>query len=421
MSTITITTKVRIYPTPEQEVSLKKTQHGYVDGCNLVSQWVKDHHELSQKKINSALYSTIRETTGLGAQMSQSVIKTVIGTYKTIHRNNKKWSVYPKYKKHRVDLVRGRDYSLSKDGRLSIGTIDGRIKVSYTDDPSLPLHDHALGTASLVHKHGKWIMHIPVTINIDEPSDSDIGNVMGIDVGLRFLATSYDSSEKTRFYPGGEVKRRRAHYKQLRSELQKKNTRSSRKRLKTIGNRENRWMTDVNHRVSKALVKSAGDIPTLFALEDLTGIRSATETVCKKNRYHQVSWAFYQLRSMIEYKAKKNGHASIAVDPRNTSRACPKCGFTSKKNRNSNKHLFTCRSCGYSSNDDRVGAMNIHSKGIKYRMDTTVQHAVQSQGASQPPLDVPPSQGGRDSYPVCTTGQGQTPTSKHTLVCVGGG
>lgn len=412
MNTITITTKVRIYPTPEQEESLKKTQKGYVDGCNLVSQWVKDNQELSQKKINSALYSTIRENTGLGAQMSQSVIKTVISTYKTIHSDNKKWSICPRYKKHRVELVRGRDYSLIKDGRLSIGTIDGRIKIPYTENPSLPLHDYTLGTATLVHKHGKWIMHIPITINVAEVSDSDIENIMGIDVGLRFLATSYDSSGKTKFYSGKEVKRKRAHYSQLRSQLQKKNTRSSRRRLKSIGNRENRWMTDVNHQVSKALIESV-DSPTLFVLEDLTGIRSATETVCKKNRYYQVSWAFYQLRSMVEYKAQKNSHKCIAVDPRNTSRACPKCGFTSKKNRNNKKHLFTCQACNYSSNDDRVGAMNIHSKGIKYRMDTTAEHAQQLQGASQPPLDVPPSQGGRDkhTYPVNTTGQGQTPTS----------
>ena len=109
---------------------------------------------------------------------------------------------------------------------------------------------------------------------------------------------------------------------------------------------------------------------------------------------------------MIEYKAKKSGHTSIAVDPRNTSRACPKCGFTSKKNRNNKKHLFTCQSCNYSSNDDRVGAMNIHSKGIKYRMDTTSQYTGKSQGVSQPSLDVPSLQGRRDINPVCTTGQG---------------
>ena len=386
MNKLTIITKVRLYPTLEQEQILKQSQQAYVDGCNLVSPWIKENKELTQKKINNALYSTIRETTGLGAQMAQSVIKTVISTYKTIHSTQKKWSIQPKYKKHRMDLVRGRDYSLVKDNHISLGTLNGRIKVPYTDDPSLPLDKHILGTATLVHKHGKWMLHVPVTINIDEYTIDSIENVMGIDLGLRFLATSYDSSGKTRFYAGKHVKDKRAHYKELRSELQRKGTRSSRKRLKTIGNRENRWMTDVNHQVSKALVESVGNTPTLFTLEDLTGVRSATELVRKKDRYYQVSWAFYQLRTMIEYKAARLGHSTIAVDPKNTSRGCPKCGYTNKNNRNNKKHLFTCKSCNYTSNDDRIGAMNIHSKGIKYRMDTTAQYTEQSQGVSQPPL-----------------------------------
>lgn len=46
------------------------------------------------------------------------------------------------------------------------------------------------------------------------------------------------------------------------------------KRLRLIGQRENRWMSDVNHQVSKALVKSAGK-NALVVLEDLTGDRIA--------------------------------------------------------------------------------------------------------------------------------------------------
>ena len=55
-----------------------------------------------------------------------------------------------------------------KDNHLSLGTLNGRIKIPYTDDPSLPLDKHVLGTATLVHKHGKWMLHVPITINIDE-------------------------------------------------------------------------------------------------------------------------------------------------------------------------------------------------------------------------------------------------------------
>jgi putative transposase len=57
----------------------------------------------------------------------------------------------------------------------------------------------------------------------------------------------------------------------------------------------------------------------------------------------------------------------IAVDPEHTSQQCPKCGHTEKANRNKKIHLFCCKSCGYQSNDDRIGAMNLRQKGIEYR------------------------------------------------------
>jgi IS605 OrfB family transposase len=124
-------------------------------------------------------------------------------------------------------------------------------------------------------------------------------------------------------------------------------------------------MTDVNHQVSKELVEQAGS-HSLIVLEELKGIRSATERVRKCNRWMTVSWAFHQLRQMIEYKAKINKVGVIAVDPAYTSQACPKCEHIAKANRKKRSHLFTCQRCGYTSNDDRIGAMNLKRKGIEY-------------------------------------------------------
>jgi len=135
--------------------------------------------------------------------------------------------------------------------------------------------------------------------------------------------------------------------------------------LRLIGQRENRWMSDVNHQVSKALVKAAGQ-NSLLVLEDLTGLRNATEKVQLKNRYVFVSWGFYQLRQMIEYKATLNHSLTITVDPRYTSQQCPQCGHTERANRDKKNHIFTCRNCTYTSNDDRIGAMNLRNIGIEY-------------------------------------------------------
>ena len=45
---------------------------------------------------------------------------------------------------------------------------------------------------------------------------------------------------------------------------------------------------------------------------------------------------------------------------------CPICGHIEKSNRDKKLHLFTCKNCGYKSNDDRIGAMNLYRMGINY-------------------------------------------------------
>ena len=150
----------------------------------------------------------------------------------------------------------------------------------------------------------------------------------------------------------------------LRKELQQQQTPSARKRLKQIGQRENRYVTDVNHQVTKALIEN-NPKGTVFVLEDLTGVRQVTEKVQAKHRYVTVSWAYFQFKQFLSYKAKKQGMSVVTIDPRYTSQTCPKCGHTHKGNRDKKNHRFTCLSCAYKSNDDRIGAMNIYRKGIE--------------------------------------------------------
>ncbi|OWP57077.1 MAG: hypothetical protein B2I17_02645 [Thermoplasmatales archaeon B_DKE] len=56
-------------------------------------------------------------------------------------------------------------------------------------------------------------------------------------------------------------------------------------------------------------------------------------TIRKGNRYINNSWAFHQLRSFVEYKAKEAGILVIVVIPHDTSRECPVCHAIDKRNR----------------------------------------------------------------------------------------
>ena len=376
MEQMTITAKIQISATVDDKVLLDETMSVYADACNYVSDYVFRTHDLKQFSLNKVLYSELRERFGLKSQMAQSVFKTVIARYKTILENESKW-IKPSFKKPQYDLVWNRDYFLTQN-RFSVNTLNGRVKLPYFSEGMSKYFDHTIykfGTAKLVNKHGKYFLHIPVTYDVKESNISDIRNVVGIDRGINFVVATYDSKHKSGFVSGKAIKQKRANYSKLRKELQMLHTPSARRRIKAIGQRENRWMQDVNHCVSKALVKS-NPKHTLFVLEDLSGVRNATERVKTKDRYVSVSWSFYDLEQKLIYKAKQNQSSVIKVDPRYTSQCCPVCGHTEKSNRNKKIHLFTCRNCGYRSNDDRIGAMNLYRMGINYLADSQVPDTV---------------------------------------------
>jgi len=369
---MTVTVKIQLVVSAKHCKLLNSTANTYRNACNFVSEYVFKTHDLKQFSLNKELYYEIRERFKLGSQMTQSVLKAVIARYKAIQTNQHEW-IQPKFKIPQFDLVWNRDHSLSRD-YFSVNTLNGRVKLAYYAKGMEKYFDkeiYKFGTAKLVCKHNRYFLHIPVTFEVDECSDSDICNVVGVDRGINFVVATYDSKHKSGFVRGKTIKQKRGHYKNLRKQLQQVGTPSSRRRLKAIGQRENRWMQDVNHCVSKALAQN-NPKHTLFVLEDLTGIRHTTEKVRVKDRYVSVGWSFYDLEQKLIYKALKNQSKVIKVNPAYTSQCCPICGHTEKANRNKDIHFFCCKSCGYKSNDDRIGAMNLYRMGIDYLVPDTV-------------------------------------------------
>ena len=70
----------------------------------------------------------------------------------------------------------------------------------------------------------------------------------------------------------------------------------------------------------------------------------------------------FEFRRQLDYKSAWLGGYLVAVNPKNTSRTCPCCGYTAKENRQTQAN-FKCVECGYSENADVVGAMNVLRAG----------------------------------------------------------
>ena len=62
-------------------------------------------------------------------------------------------------------------------------------------------------------------------------------------------------------------------------------------------------------------------------------------------------------------KAHRTESEVLKVDVIYTSQRCPHCGRIRKENRDHKIHAYHCDKCGFTTNDDRVGAMNIWMLG----------------------------------------------------------
>jgi IS605 OrfB family transposase len=238
---------------------------------------------------------------------------------------------------------------------VSLATLEGRVIVPTVIGPYFRAKlDAARGQADLVSRKGKLYLYVTVEVPEGTPIDSE--DWLGVDLGIRNLATDSDGE----FHSGAAVEAVRERYTSLRHRLQCANTKSAKRHLRKLAGKEARFRQIENHRISKALVSKAQGTGRGIALENLHGIRDRV-TVRRKQRARHGGWAFFQLRQMVTYKALQAGVRVRVVDPRDTSRTCLQCRHIAKENRRSQSE-FRCVACGFEAHADVVGARNISSR-----------------------------------------------------------
>ena len=362
----------------------------FAQACDEISEYAFENNLMTNfASLNSELYYGIRDCFGLKAQLTQSAIHAVVARYRAVgtrlsdesfvyetddgarfrFRKGLSWLTRPiRFIAPQADLVRGRDFSFHDGGIVSVATMTGRARLKYSVRKDSRLFDPEwrVGGAKLLKKNGKWFLNVSLTKEVDELKPSDASEAVGVDMGIVNLMTAYDGKE-TAYYDGGAVRKKREKFARTRASLQKKGTKGAKRVLKRLSGRENGWMEDVNHSLSKALVDEY-EPGTLFVLEDLSGASLNERNLKSRDaggRRGLRSWSFYDLRVKIEYKARLAGSAVAVVDPRFTSQRCPCCGNVDKNARDRSKREYVCPKCGAKFNDDEVSGMNLRELGLR--------------------------------------------------------
>ena len=403
-----ITAKLKLLTMPEQFAALRQTQLVYRDALNAVSQYAFAHGKTSNvARLHKGMYITLRTRYGLPSQLACSVERQVAATYKGLwtkllknaeHRRKKitrnrfkGLDQPPHYGSPTVQYTYERDYTFQRENRVSVRTLHGRISIpyqGYARHVALIRQGASIGDAKLWYDRSKkrFYLLVSLTIDLPNPTPAQLPEMVGVDVGIRYLAVTSISKSKATFHPGSQVRHQANHYARLRKRLQQKGTRGAKRRLRRIEQRERRLKLQANHTIATQIVKQHPQ--TLIGLEHLTDIRERTirrkrrrkkngkgtkpvsPKARKANRVYS-QWSFAELQALISYKAALSGSLAIKVDADYTSKACPICGHTEDENRPGKGLLFVCQnpSCRYTLHADLIGARNVTLRTLLFRQD----------------------------------------------------
>ena len=349
MNPLAITRTVRVKLNASFE-ELKPTFDAYTNAYNLVCETGFNDRDRNGVSLHNKTYKTSRLT--LPAQLAITARMKATETLKA----KPKTCPHSKLQSIRLDA---HSYNVWFDKQeASILTCDGRKKFIFT----IPkCYERYLGwtrkSADLIARGNDIFLHMVFVTDLVIPKSRKKPKAIGIDRGINNIAVTSDRH----FYGGKQSLRVIRGYRRIRSKLQSCGSHSAKRHLAKIKGKENRFRTDTNHCISKAIVAHCNPGDTLV-LEDLKKIR----TRCKMRRAQRRelhNWAFYQLEQFLGYKAQAKGVTIAFVNAKYTSQKCSKCGHIAKSNRK-NQASFKCGHCGYTVHADLNASFNIASNHL---------------------------------------------------------
>ena len=340
---------VKLLPDKSQSSALKATLERCNAACTAIAARGFASGIFRQFDMHHMAYATTRADFGLTAQAAVRCISKVADAFKI----NK--TIAPVFRADAAQPYDDRIFRFCGPDTISIWTVEGRIKIKFVaGQKQRDMLAFRKGEADLCFVRGKW--YLACTCEIPETETFNPDDWLGVDFGIVTLAADSDAN----VYTGADVERVRSKLSKRRAGLQRRGTKAAKRRLRKLAGQQERFQKHTNHCISKAIVTNAERTGRGIAIEELSHIRTRI-TARRKGRARLSNWSFRQLRTFLEYKARRSGVPVVAVDPAYTSQACSACGLIDKKNRLV-QATFSCVSCKHNEPADLNAARNIRAR-----------------------------------------------------------
>lgn len=385
MSKVTLSIKLKLNPTKEQEKSLRETLKQYTDGYNFVCDVAWNAKETNRTLIHHLTYYDLKDLNNLGSQLNVSLIGKASESLKSLSTKKKKGKKASKPQSKLCSIrYDARSYTI-KGNNISLKTVDGRVEAPLTiPDRYAEMFLWKHGSADLCLKNGTFWIHLTVSKEFEIKQKHFVGVDMGIN---RPFVTSENQFFGEKQWKDHDRKIAR-HQRKLRA----KGTKSAKRRFKQISGRRNRFRTDCDHVITKRLLEQQ-ESGTVLVIEDLTNLNKSNTKKASRKRTKQTrkkisEWSYARRRGFLEYKAALFGCSVVAIDPSFSSQECSNCGCIDSESRN--RAEFKCTECGFNLNADLNASRNLvnrykRSIGISDAYGLSVNQPIVGDPCSQAP------------------------------------
>lgn len=294
-----------------------KTARAAYNEC--VAILVADNVPLNLKKVYEHVYYALRSKyPTLAAQCVIRTYKDAMTALRSI-RSNKQDNANPPHKEECSMRLDKRLYDcLTNEGLNLTGFIPNKRKwfaIKSYDKLDEMFAKYTTADPLVFIRDGKaWIA---VSFNVPCP-ECDVKSSVGVDMGIKRLFTTSDGvAFRDKNYLAN---RRKLRY--LKRCLQSAGTKSAKRTLKQIRNKERNMSDDMCHRAVNTLLDSTS--ASVIVVEDLENIKKSTSKTVDghnrkrhNNRFSQVP--VYKFKEILAYKAQLRGQRVETVSPSYTS------------------------------------------------------------------------------------------------------
>ena len=367
---------ITVYPklTDKEVSAIVETRKQYAMAFNMSAECLINNSSTSKRFLHKVQYERMKEKcpslpTGL-MQCARDVAVEAVKTWnvkrtrlKQKHPKKAERMRRPSMKERctmrydvRTVTLRGSQLTFSTcDRRIkTIITIPGFFSERYPETEGWKLKGANIG----MDRKGRVFVNLIYGCSDPVIEENNDGKIVGLDRGVYNIVTTSDGVR----YGAKDARRVKRKYNHVRSELQKKGTRSVKRRLVSISGCEKRFVQDQNHCISKKLADT--DDVSVYVLEDLSSM-NMLRLKGKSNKTMRKwlsAWSYSDLESKLIYKCQMNGIRVEFVDARYTSQKCSVCKTIDKASRNGNR--YACRHCGSKMHADTNAAINIRDNYI---------------------------------------------------------